>query len=381
MTGKLSNGFGAPNGLRKVLKVGIIGLGEIAQISHIQVLNNLSEYYQITYLCDASRQALEHCGKKATGGTPKTTSDPKELITSPDVDVVLLSNVNAFHPSHAILSLQHNKYVLVEKPLALNYRDLDGIISAEKTSEAKVFVGYQRRYAESFLDALKEVGDMDKIEYIRVRDIIGPNHAFVNQSGIYPKKFTDFQEEATADMKATEEEMVKTALVQEYGVKATPQSMSIFRILTGLGVHDLSALREMVGMPTEVLGASLQWPIWNVLFQYQGFPVMYESGIIDVPIFDAHLEIYSKEKIVRVNYDTPYVKGLPVTMTIQERIDGAKGDGFQERTIRKTYEDPFTLEFLEFHHCATHRTSPKTSALDAREDLDLIKIIMQAGQF
>lgn len=136
----------------------------------------------------------------------------------------------------------------------------------------------------------------------------------------------------------------------------------------------------MVGMPTRVLGTSLGLPIWNVLFQYQGFPVMYESGIIDVPTFDAHLEIYSKAKIVRLNYDTPYVKGLPVTMTIREGIVGVKGDGYQERTVRKTYEDPFTLEFLEFHRCATNELSPKTSASDAREDLDLIKMIMRAGR-
>lgn len=133
-------------------------------------------------------------------------------------------------------------------------------------------------------------------------------------------------------------------------------------------------------MPKKVLGASLGLPIWNVLFQYEDFPVMYESGIIDVPIFDAHLEIYSRDRIVRVNYDTPYVKGLPVTMTIRERIENAKnGDAYQERIIRKTYEDPFTLEFLEFHRCVTHKEVPKTSVLDAREDLDIIKMIMQAG--
>ena len=131
-------------------------------------------------------------------------------------------------------------------------------------------------------------------------------------------------------------------------------------------------------MPTKVVGTSLGLPIWNVLFQYEGFPVMYESGIIDVPRFDAHIEIYSREKIVRVDYDTPYVKGLPVTMTVRERIDGAKGDGYQERIVRKTYEDPFTLEFLEFYRCATEKTVPKTSAVDARDDLDLIKMIFQA---
>lgn len=106
---------------------------------------------------------------------------------------------------------------------------------------------------------------------------------------------------------------------------------------------------------------------------------MYESGIIDVPRFDAHIEIYSRRKIMRVDYDTPYVKGLPVTMTIRERVDSAKGDGYQERTVRKTYEDPFTLEFLDFYHCATNKASPKTSAVDAREDMDLIKMIMQAA--
>lgn len=81
----------------------------------------------------------------------------------------------------------------------------------------------------------------------------------------------------------------------------------------------------------------------------------YESGINNVPIFDAHIEVYSQEKFVRVNYDTPYVKGLAVTMTIRERIDGAKGDGYQERIVRKTYEDPYTLEFLEFHRCVVER--------------------------
>lgn len=138
-------------------------------------------------------------------------------------------------------------------------------------------------------------------------------------------------------------------------------------------------MREMIGMPTRVLGASLQFPIWSVLFQYEGFPVTYESGINNVPLFDAHIEVYSDEKIVRVNYDTPYVKGLPVTMTIREKIDSTEGSGFQERTIRKTYENPFTLEFWEFYKCAVGKKSPKTSALDAREDLELIKMIMQAG--
>ena len=136
-------------------------------------------------------------------------------------------------------------------------------------------------------------------------------------------------------------------------------------------------MRELLGMPTRVLGASLNPNgIWTTLFQYPSFPCVYESGINSVPVFDAHIEVYSDDKIVRVDYDTPYVKGLPVTMTVRERI-GA--DGYQERLVRKTYEDPYTLEFLEFYRVVVTNGEPKTGARDARFEVDLWRMIMRAG--
>jgi len=263
----------------------------------------------------------------------------------------------------------------------LNYRDIDAMITAEKNSTAKAFVAYQRRYATAFLDAVKEVGGLGKIQYARVRDIIGPNHTFVSQSTTYPRSWTDFGTKADSEMKIQEEEMVKEALTHDCGVKVTPELMDMVRLLGGLGSHDLSAMREIIGMPKHVVGTSIGNRFWSVLFQYEGFPVTYESGINDVPVFDAHIEVYGQEKIVRIDYDTPYVKGLPVTMTIREKIDtgDAPGNGYQERIVRKTYEDPYTLEFLEFYESATKGKSPKTSLVDAKQDLDLIKIILQAG--
>lgn len=163
--------------------------------------------------------------------SPKTTSDPEELISSPDVDVVLLCNATAFHPAHAILALKYDKYVLVEKPLALNYRDLDNIIKAETRSKGNVFVGYQRRYAEAFLDAVKEVGGMGKIQYARVRDIIGPNSAFVSQSGTFPKKFSDFRKEDSEEMTAVYEEAENEALVNDCKVESNEKSKAIYGLL------------------------------------------------------------------------------------------------------------------------------------------------------
>lgn len=149
---------------------------------------------------------------------------------------------------------------------------------------------------------------------------------------------------------------------------------------SSLGSHDLSAMREVIGMPERVLGASMHLPIWTVLFQYKDFPVTYESGLNDLHFFDASIEIFTQDKIVRVQYDTPYIKGLPVTMTVKEKVAGKKSNGFQERIVRKTYEDPYTLEFLDFHRCMTTNSQPKTSAKDAKEELDLFKMIMRAKE-
>jgi predicted dehydrogenase len=146
--------------------------------------------------------------------------------------------------------------------------------------------------------------------------------------------------------------------------------------MCSLGSHDLSAMREIIGMPRSVAGACLTFPgIFSVLFQYDDFPVTYESGTNNIADFDAHIEVYSANKIVRVNFDTPYIKGLPITMTIRENVEGT---GFQERVIRKTYEDAYTLELKDFHDCVINRRTPKTSIADARNDVELFRMIMQA---
>ncbi|KAF9875280.1 oxidoreductase [Colletotrichum karsti] len=359
-----------------VLRVGIIGCGEITQVAHIPNINFLSEYFQTTYLCDISQQSLQHCARKVQGGTPKTTRDAAELCSSPDVDVVVIANADAYHVEHGLLALKNDKYVLIEKPVSVCFRDLDLLIEAEKKSKGKVMVGTMRRFATAFTDAVKEVGGMEKIQYARVRDIIGPNSTFVDQSGTFPQKFSDFSDEDNADRLKRETDITEQALANEFGVPATPASKLMLRLLGGLGTHDLSAMREIIGMPQSVSGACLTFPgIWSVLFKYDDFPVTYESGFNNVPQFDAHIEVYSPNKIVRVNYDTPYVKGLPVTMTIREVV----GDGgFQERTIRKTYQDPYTTEFLDLYDCVVNGKQPKTSAADARNDIELFKMILQA---
>lgn len=83
------------------------------------------------------------------------------------------------------------------------------------------------------------------------------------------------------------------------------------------------------------------------------------------------------KKTVRVQYDSPYIKGLPTTMHIRENDN----ESFKETLVRKTCEDNFTLEFKELYAWITEGKQIKTTPSDARKDLDIFKMIMMAGKF
>jgi predicted dehydrogenase len=218
-----------------VLRVGIIGCGEIAQVAHIPTINFLAHLFQTTYLCDVSMNALAHCAVKVqVGNTPlRTTTDPKELCASPDVDVVLIASIDAYHVEHGILALENDKYCLIEKPAALCFRDIDRLMEAEQFSQGKIFVGTMRRFAPAFLSAVHEVGGMDQIQYARVRDIIGPNSFFVEQSGTYPRRFNDISEDDILDRQKREVDMVQQALGEEFNIPVTPEAQRMLRLLGG----------------------------------------------------------------------------------------------------------------------------------------------------
>lgn len=102
----------------------------------------------------------------------------------------------------------------------------------------------------------------------------------------------------------------------------------------------------------------------------------YESGIDKVPRFDASIEIFGDSKTVKVVFDTPFVKGLPTTIQVQESLpDGS----YRNSTIRKTYEDPYTLEMKEVYEFVVNKKAPKTTPVDARQDVQISGMIVRAA--
>ncbi|KNG83748.1 putative myo inositol dehydrogenase [Aspergillus nomiae NRRL 13137] len=166
--------------------------------------------------------------KVAGSSKPKTTRSIEELCNAPEVELVLIVNNHALHAFAAVLALQANKYVFIEKPIALTWQDTDRIIAADKaTGGAKVFIGCMRRYAAALIDAVNEVASIGQIRYARVRDIIGPNSVFVGQFGTYPRTFNDYPEADSEALHTKTHNDMEQALHTELGITVTKETAMI----------------------------------------------------------------------------------------------------------------------------------------------------------
>lgn len=354
------------------LRVGLIGLGEVAQAVHLPALALLSHLFSVTAICDISAATLSHCSAKFH--IPHTYTSAASLCASPDVDIVFVLSSDEFHATHTIAALAHNKHVFVEKPVSLSLASAARMRAAEAASSGRVFVAYMRRYAPALQTLLAELKTAGAIRFARVRDIIGPNPYFVGQSGTFPARFDDFPAGA-----AQERAELATALVGEaYAghAEVTPLMTRFCRFLGGLGSHDLSVMREVLGMPVACTGVSMHPPFFTATFEYEGFAVCYESGIDGVPRFDAHLQIYGQDKTLKLQYDTPYVKGLPVTVVVEEMTEQG---AFQQREVRPTYEDAYTAELKQLHEVITKGGDIKTTIGDAMQDLEIFQMILKTA--
>ncbi|KAJ5757149.1 uncharacterized protein N7511_007331 [Penicillium nucicola] len=367
--------------VQRVIQVGIIGAGDVAQIVHLPTFTFLSSYFKVKYICDVSLKTAEHCSNRF--GIPCIATDPTEIFNDADIDAVVVLTSDEFHAPYAIAALQAGKHVFVEKPITLSLQAAKEVIDAESSAPngARVFVGYMRRYSPSLAAFKREVASINCIKYARVRDIIGPNSYFIAQSGAEPKKFFD---DIPPKAGKERQERLQELLSQAWGTPFTelsPDQMDYCCLLANLGSHGLSLMREVLGgLPTEVLASTDNARWYTTMFEYEGkvngdrFTCLYETGIDSVPRFDSHVARFGENKSVSICYDTPFVKGLGITVEIDELNEyGEKC----HRSVQTSYEDAYTAELREWYDCIVNGKPIKTSAIDAVEDLRLFKMMME----
>ncbi|WP_154447748.1 Gfo/Idh/MocA family protein [Halovulum marinum] len=349
--------------------IGIVGCGEAAQIIHIPALQQLRDRFEITALCDVSPRVLDGAARQVGNGAA-TYADHALLAADDAVDAVLVANPDVFHAETAIAALEAGKHVFLEKPMCMTLAEADALAAAERRSGRLVQVGYMRRYAPALVRAAELVAAArGRIRFARVQDILGRNAQFIDDTSAVIRD-ADLPQATRAAFAARQDAGFRAAIGTDSG-----DLRNSYTLLLGLSSHDISAMRELLGRPLRVLHATSrhQGRVITAVFDYGDFVCEFATGIDEIARFDAYMEVFAEDVVIRVDYETPYIRNLPARLRVT-RPDTVHG--VAETVSFPSRLDSFVIEWTAFHRKLTEGRTPKTSVADARADLEIFQEII-----
>jgi len=152
----------------KKLKVGIIGVGGIANGKHMPSLAKIKEVEMVAF-CDIIEERAIEGAKKY--GTPdaKVFTDYRDLLAMEEIDVVHVLTPNSSHSPITVAALEAGKHVMCEKPMAKNSAEARAMLEAAKRTGKKLTIGYQNRFRPDslYLKKVCEAGDLGEIYFAK----------------------------------------------------------------------------------------------------------------------------------------------------------------------------------------------------------------------
>ncbi len=137
------------------IRVAVAGAGRWAQVAHIPGWQR-DPRAEVVALADVDEAALAAAADKFS--VPRTTTDYRELLDDPDIDVVDVVTGNQPHFQISWDALSAGKHVLCEKPVHYDYRKTREAAELAAAKGLRTKLGFTFRYAPAVMYA-KELID------------------------------------------------------------------------------------------------------------------------------------------------------------------------------------------------------------------------------
>jgi predicted dehydrogenase/threonine dehydrogenase-like Zn-dependent dehydrogenase len=132
---------------KKLINIALVGAGNFAVGTHIPVIKKLSDKFNLYCVLNKSGHKAKFVAEQY--GASYATTDFNKILDDPNVDLVLITTRHDSHADYVVKSLKAGKHVFVEKPLAVNIEQLNGIAETlkEMPQEKLLFTGFNRRFS------------------------------------------------------------------------------------------------------------------------------------------------------------------------------------------------------------------------------------------
>ncbi|HZQ09114.1 MAG TPA: Gfo/Idh/MocA family oxidoreductase [Anaerolineae bacterium] len=357
----------------KPLRVGVIGAGGIAQMMHLHYLFSMPERYQIAALSDLSQGLLESMGDKYRVPENCRFTHYQDLVAQ-DLDAVLILT-GGNHYGQALAALHAGKHVFVEKPMCYTLHEADEMIEAAKRANRKLMVGYMKRYDPGYLYGQRAIKSLREIRYVQINTLHPAETGYQRHHNV--QRFRDIPPDVLEPLQKADD----ASVIQAVG-HVSPLLREIYaNVVIGSMVHDVNALRGLMGEPEEVLFTQL-WPedrqdvcITTALKYPNDVRVIYTWAYLDeLRDYFQEIAIMASSGRVRIQFPSPYLRHFPTPVVVQGMEDGAS----YTKQIVVSYEEAFQQELIAFHDCIVHDKQPLTDGATGRADILVLQKIFAA---
>jgi predicted dehydrogenase len=334
--------------VEKPLRVAVIGCGAIAQMMHLPTLAERPDLFEIAGLADIDRATLDAVA--ARYHVQRRTTDFRELLASPDVDAVLVL-ASGSHRKFVLPALEVGKHLFVEKPLGFSVAETEQIANAARRGGRVLMVGYHKRFDPAYQRLRDEVRRLRNLRYVDVTVLHPDEEAYRKHHALLPHRtpaaLTEAEMDALALKDASTDEM-RPLLDATVGSQAPAAvRLALFVLLTSL-IHDINALRGVIGEPEEVLFAHT-WRGGMAQTSLSRFAddlrvAMTWISVPDVAHYQEQLRFVSPERRVTLTFPSPYLRHAPTPLV----VDRMEGDSLVTEQHLVSYEEAFRAELHAF---------------------------------
>ncbi|HTC86615.1 MAG TPA: Gfo/Idh/MocA family oxidoreductase [Candidatus Acidoferrum sp.] len=351
--------------LTERLRVGVIGCGLIAQVMHLHYLRELSDRYEIAAVCDLSSELREAVAREY--GVPAQYATWEELLAHP-LDAVLVLTSGSHAPA-AIAAAKAGRHVLVEKPMCFTVAEGQAMIDAAAASGVTLMVAYNKRYDPAYRRLVEQARALQDLRLVRITTLESPiepyvRHYNLRRGGGLPAAFAAY-------LAADNQARITSAIGD-----ADPLSRWAYHlVLLDSLVHELNAMRGVLGEPDELQYADIRQTGLTAVFKYGATQVVLLW--VDLPgiaRYQMEFAFYTPDRRLTLSFPSPFLRSAP-TLLIDET-----GTPMYAQTERSeevvSYQESFKEELIHFHDCVTMGKQPVTSGPDTLHDIALCEAIV-----
>lgn len=351
---------------RSQVRLGVIGLGVVAQAVHLPLLRNRRDLFEVTAVCDLSAELTARVAERFGLGAAGRFLSAEELLDSGLVDAVLLLTSGS-HGQVAGAALGRGLPTLCEKPLAYTLAEADRLERLSAKEGTPLQLGYMKLYDPAVRRAHRElVATRPALRAVEVTVLHPPGSSQLAHLNLEPPP-GDVPAATLAALGRETSQLQEQAL----GREAPAELRELYtEVLLGSLVHDLAVVRLLAGELERVDHADL-WPegSWSSVAADGVLAgevrVSLRWHYLDrYPAYREEVRLHHEQGSIALTFPSPFLLNAPTVLTVTD-LDG---DVARSREDRSTVE-AFDQELVAFHRLVTDGQPAAAGIAEGRADI------------